>query len=153
LLALGRYDDALAAADTGLQLDQRNAELRFNGALASLRLGDETRAAHEFSRVEPESPQIYAAAMRLRALLLLKHGDRPGALDALRARLATFPKDADAIIESGRMLWEAGARSDAMEILEAHAEVDRRVALELARMMLQDSNIAGAGRVAAATLT
>jgi tetratricopeptide (TPR) repeat protein len=153
MLALNRFDDALAAADTGLQIDPRNAELRFNKALAALRLGDEKQAAHEFSRVEPSAPPVYAAAMRLRALLLSKHGDRAGALAALKERIATFPSDADAIVESARILWEAGAHNDAIGILEASAEVDSRVALELARMMLQSAvNVGGAGPVAHATL-
>jgi len=34
--------NARAVAEDGLKIDQRNAELRFNSAIASLRLGDET---------------------------------------------------------------------------------------------------------------
>jgi tetratricopeptide (TPR) repeat protein len=150
LLALNRYDEAMAAADTGLQVDPRNAELRFNRALASLRLGDEKQAAHEFSRVEPNAPPVYAAAMRLRALLLSKQGDRAGALTALKERIATFPADADAIVESARILWEGGAHTEALGLLEAN-QVDDKVKLELARLMLQDA-IGGLGPVAHATL-
>jgi len=150
LLALNRYDEALTAADTGLQVDPRNAELRFNRALASLRLGDEKQAAHEFSRVESNAPPVYAAAMRLRALLLSKHGDRAGALAALKERIATFPADADAIVESARILWEGGAHTEALGLLEEN-EVDDKVKLELARLMLQDA-IGGLGPVARATL-
>jgi tetratricopeptide (TPR) repeat protein len=149
-LALNRYDEAMAAADTGLQVDPRNAELRFNRALASLRLGDEKQAAHEFSRVEPNAPPVYAAAMRLRALLLSKQGDRAGALTALKERIATFPADADAIVESARILWEGGAHTEALGLLEAN-QVDDKVKLELARLMLQDA-IGGLGPVAHATL-
>jgi len=152
LLALNRDADAREAANAGLNVDPLNAELRFNTAIASLRLGEEAVAAHEFSRVEQSSPQVYAAAMRLRAALLLKQGDRASAVVALQARLAACPDDVEAIIESAGMLWAAGARAESRAVLEDHAAVDRRVALELASVLLQGGDIAGAGRVAVADL-
>lgn len=152
LLALNRNDEALAAADTGLAAAPRDAELRFNCATACLRLGDEARAAHEFARIEPSSPEVYAAAMRFLAALLFKRGDTAAGVEAVHARLGAVPPDAAAVIESAGMLWSAGERAEARSVLEAHAAVDPRIALELTALMLREGDLAGAGRVAAADL-
>lgn len=153
LLALGRNEDAQAAADAGLQLDPSNPELRFNTALASLRLSDEVRAMREFSRVEPAVANIYAEALRFRAALLLRRGDRDAAVEAVRQRVAAVPGDIEALLEGSRMLASGGARAEARALLEGHLTADSRIALELASMLLADGDIAGAGRIAATRLT
>jgi tetratricopeptide (TPR) repeat protein len=153
LLALNRNEDAQAAADAGLQLDPRNPELRFNAALASLRLSDDVRAVREFSRVEPSSVQIYAEALRFRAALLLRRGEPEAAVEAVRQRAEALPHDIAGLLEGARMLASGGARSAARALLEERVDADPRVALELASMLLQDGDVAGAGRVAAARLT
>ena len=152
LLALNRNEEARTAADVGLQLDPRNAELRFNTAIASLRLGDETLAAHEFSRVETHTPEVHAEAMRLRARILLRQGDRAAAMDAIKSRLITVSNGADAILDSARTLIAAGARTDARALLEEHVAADSRIAVELAGMLMADGDLAGASRIAAASL-
>ena len=152
LLALNRAEEARSVAEDGLLIDQRNAELRFNSAIASLRLGDETRAAHDFSRVETLGGEVHAEAMRLRSRILLRQGDTAGALEAIRARLVTVSNNPEAILDSARTLAEAGARAEARALLEEHVAVDNRIALELAASMLQDGDLAGAGRIAAASL-
>jgi glycosyltransferase involved in cell wall biosynthesis len=153
LLALNRNEEAQAAADAGLQIDPSNPELRFNTALAALRLSDEVRAMREFSRVEAASTQIYAEALRFRAALLLRRGDREAAAAAVRLRLAALPGDAAAVLEGARMLASGGARVEARALLEEHVGNDPRIAMELASMLLADGDIAGAGRIAAARLT
>jgi glycosyltransferase involved in cell wall biosynthesis len=152
MLALGRNEDARSAADAGLLADPRNAELRFNSAIASLRLGDESRAATDFARVEPSLPEAYVEAQRLRILLQLKAGDVAGAVDTINIRLTSNGVDADAVLQSANSLVEGGARKEALLLLEHHAEINERVALEFAKMLLQDGDIAGAGRVATASL-
>jgi tetratricopeptide (TPR) repeat protein len=152
LLALNRIEEARSVAEDGLEIDQRNAELRFNCAIASLRLGDETRAAHDFSRVEALAGEVHAEAMRLRSRILLRQGDSAGAVEAIRARLVTLANKPEAILDSARTLVEAGARTEARALLEEHVAADERIALELAALMLHDGDLAGAGRIAAASL-
>ena len=152
MLALDRSEEARVAANDGLLIDPRNAELRFNSAIASLRLGDETQAAHDFSRVEPLAREVHAEAMRLRSRILLRQGNNAGALEAIKARLESASKEPGAILDSARSLAAAGARTEARALLEERAGIDERIALELASLMLQDGDLAGAGRIAAASL-
>ncbi len=152
LLALKRNEEARTAAEAGLQIEPKNAELRFNSAIASLNLGDEARAVQDFSRVESSAPDVYAEALRLRAAISLKNGDAAAALRALERFVDVRSDDVEALLGSAQMLTEGGARPQARELLEARVGTDARVALELAGMLLQDGDIAGAGRVAAASL-
>jgi tetratricopeptide (TPR) repeat protein len=152
LLADNRNEEARFAAEQGLQLDPHNPELRFNAAMASFRLGDESRSLHELSRVEGSSPEVFATAMQMRAALLLRQGEPDDALASLEQRLATLDDNVDAVLASARTLVGGGARSEARTLLESRVEKDPLIALELASLLLQDGDIAGAGRVAAAAL-
>jgi glycosyltransferase involved in cell wall biosynthesis/predicted Zn-dependent protease len=153
LLALDRNEEAQAAADAGLQIDPLNPELRFNTALAALRLSDDVRAAREFSRVEAAAPHVYAEAQRIRAIVLLRQGQHDAARQALEARLSVLPGNGAAVVESARMLVAGGARAQARALLEAHVDDDSRVALELAGMLLQGGDLAGAGQIASTRIT
>jgi tetratricopeptide (TPR) repeat protein len=153
LLALNRNEEALFAAEQGLQLDPRNPELRFNGALASLRLGDEVRAAHELGRIDQQDAgDVFATAMQIRAALLLRQGSHAEALVSLQLRLALMPFDVHMVLDSARTLAGGGATAEACTLLEAYTESDPQIALELAGMLLKSGDLAGAGRVAAASL-
>jgi len=152
LLALGRDDDARFVADQGLQMDPHNPELRFNSALASLRLGDTARALHGLGRVEAHSPDVFNTAMQMRAALLLQQGERDEALAFLEQRLGALDHDVNAVLDSARTLVGGGARVEARTLLQAHVATDPQIALELAALLLQDGDIAGAGRVATAAL-
>ena len=77
-------------------------------------------------------------------------GDDDGA--ALELGLASAPDDIDAVLESARTLVAGGARAEARTLLEARFEKDQKLALELASLLLQDGDYAGAGRVATAAL-
>jgi tetratricopeptide (TPR) repeat protein len=153
LLALGRTDDARLVAEQGLLIEPRNPELRFNAAMAMFRAGDEIGAERELGRVEGHSPSVYATAMEMRAGLALKRGDRREALFSLQGRVAVMADVVEAAVSGARMLAAAGASAEAIALLEEHVAVDARVALELAGLLLQSGDIAGAGRVAAAALT
>jgi tetratricopeptide (TPR) repeat protein len=153
LLALDQNEDARLVAEQGLAIDPHNAELRFNSALASFRLGDELRATGDFGRVEPRAPEVFAKAMQLRAGLLLKSGDNDGAAVAIEQGLAVMPPAADAVLRSARALLQSGARAAGRAVLETYIGVDPSIALELATVLMQDGDVAGAGRVAAASLT
>ncbi len=153
LLALNRNEEARVAAEAGLEIDPSNAELRFNAALASLNLGDHEQASRDFLLIEPSTEEVYARAAWLRAELLLKAGDAPGALAAFEQLIGLRSVDVNVVLTCARVLSGSGARALARELLEAHAGADARIALELAGMLLQDGDVAGAGRVAAASLT
>ena len=152
LLASHRDEEARFTAEQGLHLGQNNAELRFNLALACLRLGDEKQATREFARVEDQSTEAFANAMQMRAALLLRSGNPQEALSSLEQRLAAMPNNVSAVLDSARTLVGGGARAEARTLLEARYESDQQIALELAQLLLQDGDIAGAGRVATATL-
>jgi len=152
LLAINQNEDAGFAADQGLLLDPDNAELRFNSALASLRLGDEVRATHDFGRVEAKAPEVFAKANQLRAGLMLKNGDLPGAVSAVERSLSGPGLTAEAVLKCARAFRDAGARAESRTILEKHVAVDLSIALELAADMLQAGDVAGAGRIASASL-
>jgi tetratricopeptide (TPR) repeat protein len=152
-LALNRNEEAQAAADAGLQLDPQNCELRFNTAVAAMRLGDEETAEREFARVATSSPNVYAESLRMRAILRLRRGDGTAALPVLRERIDVLGTSVDAIVEGARLLLAGQARSDARALLEEYVNVDRRVVLELASVMLQDGDLAAAGRIASGSLT
>jgi hypothetical protein len=51
------------------------------------------------------------------------------------------------------MLVAGGARAEARALLEAHVDDDSRVALELAGMLLQGGDLAGAGQIASTRIT
>jgi tetratricopeptide (TPR) repeat protein len=152
LLALDRDAEARDAAQRGLERDHDNRELRFNLAIALMRLGDVERAAAEFAAIDEKDRGIFGQAMQLRASLLLKGGDVAGAEAALERWMSSLPGDADAVVIAGRMLLAAGARTEGKALLERHAGVGRSVALELAGLMMQDGDLAGAGRIAEAAL-
>jgi tetratricopeptide (TPR) repeat protein len=153
LLTENRDEEALYAAEQGLQIDPRNAELRFNGAMAALRLGDDVRATRELGRIDSrDASEVFGTAMQMRGALLLRQGAHAEALAALEQRLAVMPGDVTAILDSARLLAEGGASPEACTLLQAHVDTDQQVALELAGMLLKSGDIAGAGRVAAAAL-
>lgn len=152
LLAEMRNEEARYTADQGLSINPANAELRFNAAIASLRLGDEAAAAHDFGRVEPTVPDVFVKAMQMRAGLLLKNGDRAGAIAAIERSLSVPNVSAADVLKCTGALRGAGARAEARAILEKHVDLDRSIALELANVMLQDGDVAGAGRIASASL-
>jgi Tfp pilus assembly protein PilF len=104
------------------------------------------------SRVEGSSPEVFATAMQMRAALLLRQGDPEEALASLEQRLGTLHNDVNAVLDSARTLAGGGARSEARTLLESRVDQDPLIALELASLLLQDGDVAGAGRVAAAAL-
>jgi tetratricopeptide (TPR) repeat protein len=153
LLTLNRDEEALYAAEQGLQIAPNNAELRFNGAMAALRLGDDVRATRELGRIDQrDTGEVFGTAMQMRAALLLRQGAHAEALAALEQRLTIMPGDVNAILDSARALAGSGANTEACTLLQAHVDTDQQIALELAGLLLKSGDIAGAGRVAAAAL-
>ena len=153
LLAIERATDARDAAERGLALDPAHDGLRFNLAIACLRLGDARRAEAEFARVATGDVEVVAAAMQSLAQLLLERGDVAAAADALERWLAHVPDDAQAVVRAAKLLASLDARDAARAMLAAHVGVGKTVALELATMYLQDGDFAAAGRVAETALS
>jgi tetratricopeptide (TPR) repeat protein len=152
LLAIGRNDDAYLTAERGLSGDPENAELRFNAAIALLRTGEEARAGSELARIGRHAPEVYSEALRMRAALALKYGKVAEGAGLLRERAAMYAEPANAVLEGARLLAGSNGLNEAMKLLEDHLGRDSRIALELAGLMMQSGDVAGAGRIAAAAL-
>jgi tetratricopeptide (TPR) repeat protein len=152
LLQDGRSDDARDAAARGLLLDPGDPDLRFNHAMSLLRLHDEAGALTSLRMMRPGNAETHAAALATEGALLEKRGDVPGAIEAIDRWLGFDPKSTEAILRKAKLLAGEGRDADARAVLETGNLDDRRVALELAGMMLKAGDIAGAGRVAALAL-
>jgi len=152
LLQQGRTEDARDAAALGFLLDGGNADLRFNHAMSSLRLGDEAGALTSLRLMRPGDTETHKAALATEAALLDKRGDHDGALDALDRWLGFDPKSTEAILRKAKLLTSIGRDAEARTVLETSNPGDRRVALELAGVLLKAGDVAGAGRIAALAL-
>jgi len=148
LLAMQRPADAWSVAEFGIGLDPNNPELRFNGGLALARLGRDAEATLQLACVEEHHPAIFSDAVQLRAALLARQGDIAGAAVAIRAWVTAKENDPNAIVTSARWLTEHGGRNEGRALLSDFADTDRRVASELASMLLNDGDLAAAGAVA-----
>jgi tetratricopeptide (TPR) repeat protein len=148
LLGLGRAAEASDVAERGLELAPLNAELRFNAALAKIRLGRDAEAADHLARIDDRFPEVYPDAMQMRAALLMRMGDVAGAAVAMNAWVVSQGDDPNAVVTGAQWLARSGARAEAKALLEKHAESDRRVSMELASMLLKDGDVEGAGAVA-----
>ena len=148
LLEMERNADALVVAKRGSEIDPANAELRFNGAMAALRAGDEHFAVDALGRVDDTSSKVFSDASRIRAALLLKLGDVPAAVRALRDWIVVQERRNDAVIDASRVLAAGGARSEARSLLGEYTDGDQRVALELTKLLLEEGDLQAAGAVA-----
>jgi tetratricopeptide (TPR) repeat protein len=148
LLALGRPQDAWETAERGIALAPENAELRFNAALALARLGRDAEADEQLLRVDERVAEVFPDAMQLRAALRLRMGDIDGAATAMNAWVTSQQNDANAIVTGARWLAQNGGRAHARALLTRHAESDRRIATELASLLLTDGDLVGAGAIA-----
>ena len=148
LLALQRPADAWDVAERGLEIAPENAELRFNAALALARSGHDRQAAEHFARIEEHDTAVFADAQQMRAALLARLGDVAAAAVAIRAWVAAKDDDANAVVTSARWLVQVGGHTHARALLTDFAERDRRIATELASMLLNEGDLAGAGAVA-----
>jgi tetratricopeptide (TPR) repeat protein len=86
LLELERYAEAASAAARAVELDPGHCAAAYTRALATLNMGEETRAAMLFDLVPASDPKIFASAMSARAHILEQRDD----VDGLRATLARW---------------------------------------------------------------
>ena len=152
LLELGWNEDAKEAASRAIRLQPDIAQARFNCALAALRLGEEELSLSELNEIEPVATEIFPSAMSMRASILERRGDLDGALESMTRLLVVEPRNADAVLQQGKLLIHAGREGDARSVLEPLAVEDKRIAVELAGIMLRAGDIAGAGLVATLAL-
>lgn len=76
------------------------------------------------------------------ARILAEDGDIDGAITMLRGIVADDPKDTDAALMLGELLWGSGQDSDAEEVLETlRGRGNREATLQLARMALSRYDI------------
>jgi glycosyltransferase involved in cell wall biosynthesis/Flp pilus assembly protein TadD len=152
LLQYGRTEDARDTAERGFLLDPADPDLRFNHAMAMLRLGDEAGALTSLRLMRPGNSDAHISGLATEAALLEKRGDQAGALEALDRWLGFDPKSTEGILRKARLLTAMGRDAEARTILETGEPGDRRVALELAGVLLKAGDIAAAGRIAATAL-
>lgn len=152
LLALQRNEEARDAAQQGIDVDGSVPELRYNYAIAALRLGDESGALRTLRQVQSGDSETHVMAAATEASLLAKHGDIDGAIRTTDRLRSMAPDNIDILLLRARLLDQAGRHSEARSSLEAGAMKDQRIALELASLLLRDGDIAGAGRVATLAL-
>jgi tetratricopeptide (TPR) repeat protein len=152
LLQEGRSEDARDASGRGLVMDSGDPDLRFNHAMSLLRLHDDAGALTSPRLMRPGNSDTHASALATEGALLEKRGDVAGAIDAIDRWLGFDPKSTEAILRKSKLLLGDGRDAEARAVLETGNIDDRRVALELAGMLLKAGDIAGAGRVAALAL-
>jgi tetratricopeptide (TPR) repeat protein len=152
MLAIDRNEDALEAAVRGLALEYASPDLRFNHALANLRLGNVQMALTSLRLLQGGVTPTHVLALATESALLEQAGEIDAALEAIGRLLAFEPENVDAILVRARLLVTAGREGEAVATLEPAVSLDPRIALELAGMLLRAGDLAGAGRVATLSL-
>jgi glycosyltransferase involved in cell wall biosynthesis/thioredoxin-like negative regulator of GroEL len=148
LLALGRAADAWEVVERGLPIAPFDAQLRFNGVLALLRLGRDKDALEHLACIDETATEVFVQAGQMRAALQMRYGNVAGAAHSIGAWVNATDNDVDAILSGAKWLAQSGGRREARELLAKHAERDRRIATELASMLLNDGDIEAAGAIA-----
>jgi len=142
------FADALGAAMRGLQLSPSDGVLLYNAAAANVQLGETAEAIAQLVRITPESPDVYATALFLRAQLQRK--DEPDrALSALEKLAAFSPADVDGLIIRAAILEEVGRASEAETLLSAAMDGhSQRVGVTLAGLLMRAGRLEEAGKIA-----
>ena len=119
-------DDALAAGDLNaaaqlfgevLQKDRENAQALAGLAKCYIKTGDLTRAEQTLALVPPAKADSAPVASARAALELARKTPAAGEIDALRAKLAADPKDAQARFDLALALNAKGDRKGALDEL------------------------------------
>jgi putative thioredoxin len=119
-------DEALAAGDLNaaaqlfgevLQNDRENAQALAGLAKCYIKTGDLTRAEQTLALVPPAKADSAPAASARAALELARKAPAAGEIDALRAKLAADPKDAQARFDLALALNAKGDRKGALDEL------------------------------------
>ena len=119
-------DEALAAGDLNaaaqlfgevLQKDRENAQALAGLAKCYIKTGDLTRAEQTLALVPPAKADSAPVASARAALELARKAPAAGEIDALRAKLAADPKDAQARFDLALALNAKGDRKGALDEL------------------------------------
>jgi putative thioredoxin len=119
-------DEALAAGDLNaaaqlfgevLQKDRENAQALAGLAKCYIKTGDLTRAEQTLALVPPAKADSAPVASARAALKLARKAPAAGEIDALRAKLAADPKDAQARFDLALALNAKGDRKGALDEL------------------------------------
>lgn len=157
LIEMERYEEAAEMAERGIRLAPADGKLRYNAAMAHMRLG-RNEAALQHVRVIPyDAADIGEQALFLRAVLLRGAGAPAEAIPILEMLLSRNPGYADAIILQAQCMEAAGQKEAAAQLME-HALNDappqnrHRFAIELGSLYLRMERFADAQRVAESAL-
>jgi Flp pilus assembly protein TadD len=125
--ATGRFDEAIAAFESGLALAPDAAVLRIGLGYIYLRRNDRGKARGSFLQARTAAPERRDAVVGLARVMALD-GEHAAAADLYRIALASRPEDAVIPIELGKCLLEMGQRDAGEAILRAGARGDARLA-------------------------
>lgn len=149
--ALERGDAALARdlAVRGLVVDPQHARLRYNAALAAVRLNDRDSAIEHLRAIGADDEQTFIAAGQLLAATLREAGRLGDAAAALEGIIAVQPANRDALTARASLYEQLGEASLAERAYLALYEADpAQGGVELASYYLRQQRFADAARVA-----
>ena len=138
-------DEALAAGDLNaaaqlfgevLQKDRENAQALAGLAKCYIKTGDLTRAEQTLALVPPAKADSAPVASARAALELARKAPAAGEIDALRAKLAADPKDAQARFDLALALNAKGDRKGALDELLTLVSKNRSWSDDAARKQL-----------------
>ena len=135
-LAAGDANTAAQAFGEALQQDAENAQAAAGLAKCYIKTGDLDRAEQTLALVPPAKADTAPVASARASLELARKAGAAGDLDALRAKLAADPKDAQARFDLALALNAKGDREGALDELLAIVRKDRKFNDDGARKQL-----------------
>jgi tetratricopeptide (TPR) repeat protein len=154
LLEAGRPAEAGALAAQGRKRFGDEPRLVYDAAAAAVVLGDREAALALLDIVDASNPNVQGRARFLRAVILGDLGRYPEAIAAIDQFLATSPAHVDAVLAKGKFLLVSGRAAEAEIGLRAAfaATGDRRIAVDLASILMAAGRLADARAIAEAAL-
>lgn len=148
MIAMDRFGEALDAARQGLKLAPTHAELRYNSAVARIKLGDPKGALEDLAISDAQASEVGKKTALLRAGLLRDARRHEEAVVALDAAFADAP-NVDAGLLRAQCLEALGRHDEAAASLETVFDQDRqRVGVELASLYMRAGRFAEAQQAA-----
>src|ERR1700742_2874401 len=140
LLNLGRPSEAAVELKRGLALRPTDANMQMNLALAEVRAGQSSEALPLFKELSAQNTALPSEVEIAYAQALTQAGQRPAALDRLRAAVAAGPDNAALHDALGSLLAQEQQWAGAQPEFARAVELDPKLIaarLHLARVLMQ----------------